>query len=144
MDCFTWGIQFAWSTDCSIYSHRLVSYLSLSVGAGQEATDLPFILFHPINVHPQLFTGCVSRAVDFRCIVGVINVLSKNVRSEMFYLNMHQIRTRDRKCEEELDLNVCVRIRKSVLSSKLPNFSLAHFFFFVKVQDGHIFDRCQK
>ena len=75
-DISTWGFLI-----CIIYwfIHRLISYLRLSVGAGQEATDLTLILFHLIDVHPQLFTGCVSRAVDFRCIVGVINVLSKNV-----------------------------------------------------------------
>lgn len=55
----------------------MLLYLSLSVGAGQEATDLP-LLFHLIDVHPQLSTGCVSRTVDFRCVVGVINILSNN------------------------------------------------------------------
>lgn len=52
------------------------SYLSLCVGAGEEATDLP-LLFHLIHVHPQLFAGYISRTIDLRCVVGVINTLSK-------------------------------------------------------------------
>lgn len=59
------------------YSHRLSPNLSLSVGAGQEAEDFPLVLLQLIDVHPHLFTGCISRAIDFRCIVGMIDVLSR-------------------------------------------------------------------
>lgn len=51
-------------------------YLSLPVGAGQEATDLP-LLSHLTHVHPQLSSSSVARAVDFRDVVGVIDILSK-------------------------------------------------------------------
>lgn len=58
-----------------IYYLRLIDlYLSLSVAAGRKSTHLPRLL----PVHPQLFTGCISRTVDLRCVVGVINILSGN------------------------------------------------------------------
>lgn len=64
---------------------KLISYLGLSVGAGQDPVDLPLILLHIIHVRPQLFTGCISRTVDFRCVVGVIDVLSKKWKNKLLW-----------------------------------------------------------
>lgn len=52
-------------------------YLSLPVSAGQEAPDLP-LLSHLTHVHPQLSTSSVATTVDFRDVVGVIDILAKN------------------------------------------------------------------
>lgn len=51
-------------------------YLSLPVGAGQEAADLP-LLSHLIRIHPQLSAGSIARTVDFRRVIGVIDILSE-------------------------------------------------------------------
>ena len=57
--------------------HEWVPYSSLSVGVGDEPTDVAAITLHLINVHPKSFTARVTWAVDLRRVVDVINVLSK-------------------------------------------------------------------
>lgn len=67
---------------CSVSSKcllmLLLTYRRLSVCVGQNPVDLYFVLFHLVNIYPQVLAHGVWRAVRFWCVVVVICVLLKN------------------------------------------------------------------